>query len=243
MKELYTKYFNTYTLRKGADCGPEGSQILWKITISFISFLQRSSQRSQSCRETEPWAPAASEKCIYWSADAWKEAKKKKCKEQRRQRRAWNSFGRVSEGPEVCVGSRHWGHMGSEILWWGKQSSNKEMSVQHIMFNYTTYTSQCAMNVFRMASMWWCGPNESFHIQVDISGTGQVKWQQLCSYLLLEYTERELASIPRAALHGSQQQLRHCSHSKVGLISCPERPIGGTKNRLHPFERQELSKQ
>lgn len=54
-----------------------------------------------------------------------------------------------------------------------------------------------------------------FHIQVDISCTGQVKWQQLCSYLLLEYSERERASIPRAALQDSQQQLRHCSHNKV----------------------------
>lgn len=57
-----------------------------------------------------------------------------------------------------------------------------------------------------------------FHIQVDISCTGQVKWQQLCSYLLLEYSERERASIPRAALQDSQQQLRHCSHNKVRSI-------------------------
>ncbi|KAM7381893.1 hypothetical protein PAMA_012648 [Pampus argenteus] len=41
-----------------------------------------------------------------------------------------------------------------------------------------------------------------------------MKWQQLCSYLLLEYTERERASIPRAALLDSQPQIRHCSHNK-----------------------------
>ncbi|XP_074477196.1 cilia- and flagella-associated protein 337 isoform X4 [Sebastes fasciatus] len=55
---------------------------------------------------------------------------------------------------------------------------------------------------------------ERFFSEVDISCTGQVKWQQLCSYLLLEYTERERASIPRAALLDSQPQIRHCSHNK-----------------------------
>lgn len=54
-----------------------------------------------------------------------------------------------------------------------------------------------------------------YNIQVDISCTGQVKWQQMCSYLLLDYAERERASIPRAALLDSQQQIRHCSHNKV----------------------------
>lgn len=53
------------------------------------------------------------------------------------------------------------------------------------------------------------------YIQVDISCTGQVRWQQLCSYLLLEYTERERASIPTAALLDSQSQIRHCAHNKV----------------------------
>nr|XP_020461736.1 WD repeat-containing protein 49-like isoform X2 [Monopterus albus] len=55
---------------------------------------------------------------------------------------------------------------------------------------------------------------ERFFSEVDISCTGQVKWQQLCSYLLLEYTERERASIPAAALLDSQPQIRHCSHNK-----------------------------
>ncbi|XP_029311422.1 WD repeat-containing protein 49 isoform X2 [Cottoperca gobio] len=55
---------------------------------------------------------------------------------------------------------------------------------------------------------------ESFFSEVDVSCTGQVKWQQLCSYLLLEYTERERASIPRAALLDSQPQIRHCAHNK-----------------------------
>ncbi|KAK9529892.1 hypothetical protein VZT92_011441 [Zoarces viviparus] len=56
---------------------------------------------------------------------------------------------------------------------------------------------------------------ERFFGEVDISCTGQVKWQQLCSYLLLEYTERERASIPRAALLTvSQPQIKHCSHNK-----------------------------
>lgn len=53
------------------------------------------------------------------------------------------------------------------------------------------------------------------HNQVDIRCTGQVKWEQLCSYLLLEYTERERASVPKAALQDSQQLIRHCSHNKV----------------------------
>ncbi|XP_038592361.1 WD repeat-containing protein on Y chromosome isoform X3 [Micropterus salmoides] len=57
---------------------------------------------------------------------------------------------------------------------------------------------------------------ERFFSEVDITCTGQVKWQQLCSFLLLEYTERERASIPRAALLDSQPQIRHCSHNKRG---------------------------
>nr|XP_046232345.1 WD repeat-containing protein 49 isoform X2 [Scatophagus argus] len=55
---------------------------------------------------------------------------------------------------------------------------------------------------------------ERFFNEVDISCTGQVKWQQVCSYLLLEYTERDRASVPRAALHDSQPQIRHCAHNK-----------------------------
>ncbi|KAI3365604.1 hypothetical protein L3Q82_010679, partial [Scortum barcoo] len=55
---------------------------------------------------------------------------------------------------------------------------------------------------------------ERFFSEVDISCSGQVTWQQLCSYLLLEYTERERASIPTAALLDSQPQIRHCSHNK-----------------------------
>ncbi|XP_044035697.1 WD repeat-containing protein on Y chromosome isoform X2 [Siniperca chuatsi] len=55
---------------------------------------------------------------------------------------------------------------------------------------------------------------ERFFNEVDISCTAQVKWQQLCSYLFLEYTERERTSIPRAALLDSQPQIRHCSHNK-----------------------------
>lgn len=57
-----------------------------------------------------------------------------------------------------------------------------------------------------------------FHDQVDISCTGHVKWQQLCSYLLLEYTERRRASIPTAALLEDQPRIRHCSHNKVSLV-------------------------
>ncbi|XP_036936322.1 WD repeat-containing protein 49 isoform X3 [Acanthopagrus latus] len=55
---------------------------------------------------------------------------------------------------------------------------------------------------------------ERFFSEVDITCTGQVEWQQLCSYLLLEYTERERASIPRAALLDSQPQIRHCAYNK-----------------------------
>ncbi|XP_029383255.1 WD repeat-containing protein on Y chromosome [Echeneis naucrates] len=55
---------------------------------------------------------------------------------------------------------------------------------------------------------------ERFFNEVDITCTGQVTWQQLCSYLVLEYTEREQASIPTAALLDSQPQIRHCSHNK-----------------------------
>ncbi|KAK2884947.1 hypothetical protein Q8A73_021421 [Channa argus] len=55
---------------------------------------------------------------------------------------------------------------------------------------------------------------ERFFNEVDISCTGQVKWRQLCSYLFLEYTERERASIPTAALLDSEPQIRHCSHNK-----------------------------
>ncbi|XP_047464109.1 WD repeat-containing protein 49-like isoform X3 [Mugil cephalus] len=55
---------------------------------------------------------------------------------------------------------------------------------------------------------------ERFFSEVDISCTGLLKWQQLCSYLILEYTERQRASIPTAALLDSQPQIRHCSHNK-----------------------------
>ncbi|KAG7226387.1 hypothetical protein INR49_013798 [Caranx melampygus] len=55
---------------------------------------------------------------------------------------------------------------------------------------------------------------ERFFSEVDITCTGQVRWQQLCSYLFLEYTERERASVPTAALLDSQPQIRHCSHNK-----------------------------
>ncbi|XP_049916588.1 WD repeat-containing protein on Y chromosome isoform X3 [Epinephelus moara] len=55
---------------------------------------------------------------------------------------------------------------------------------------------------------------ERFFGEVDIRCTGEVNWQQLCSYLLLEYTERERASIPRAALLDSQPLMRHCSYNK-----------------------------
>ncbi|KAG8009073.1 WD repeat-containing protein 49 [Nibea albiflora] len=55
---------------------------------------------------------------------------------------------------------------------------------------------------------------ERFFSEVDISCTGQVTWQQLCSYLLLEYSERERASIPTAALLDSQPLIRHCSNNK-----------------------------
>ncbi|KAJ4940302.1 hypothetical protein JOQ06_026611 [Pogonophryne albipinna] len=55
---------------------------------------------------------------------------------------------------------------------------------------------------------------ERFFSEVDISCSGQVRWQQLCSYLLLEFTERERASIPRAALLDKQPLIRLCSHNK-----------------------------
>ncbi|KAM3591772.1 uncharacterized protein V6R79_007053 [Siganus canaliculatus] len=55
---------------------------------------------------------------------------------------------------------------------------------------------------------------ERFFSEVDIGCSRQVTWQQLCSYLLLEYTERGRASIPRAALLESQPLLRHCPHNK-----------------------------
>ncbi|XP_075314367.1 cilia- and flagella-associated protein 337 [Odontesthes bonariensis] len=55
---------------------------------------------------------------------------------------------------------------------------------------------------------------DRFFSEVDISCTGQVKWQQLCSYLLLEYTDRQRASIPTAALLDAQPQFRHCSYNK-----------------------------
>ncbi|TWW81470.1 hypothetical protein D4764_01G0012850 [Takifugu flavidus] len=57
---------------------------------------------------------------------------------------------------------------------------------------------------------------KKFFDEVDNSCTGQVRWQDVSSYLLLEYSERERASVPRAALQDSQQQtIRHCSHNKV----------------------------
>ncbi|KAM9837980.1 cilia- and flagella-associated protein 337 [Aulostomus maculatus] len=55
---------------------------------------------------------------------------------------------------------------------------------------------------------------ERFFSEVDICCTGRMKWEQLCSYLLLEYTESEQASIPRAALLNSEMQVQHCYHNK-----------------------------
>ncbi|KAK2820770.1 hypothetical protein Q5P01_023729 [Channa striata] len=55
---------------------------------------------------------------------------------------------------------------------------------------------------------------ERFFNEVDISCTGRVRWQQLCSYLFLEYTERERASIPTAALLDAEPQIRHSPHNK-----------------------------
>lgn len=51
--------------------------------------------------------------------------------------------------------------------------------------------------------------------QVDIDCAGRVTWQQLCSYLHLEYAERERASIPRAALLDAAPLIRHCPHNTV----------------------------
>ncbi|CAG5909022.1 unnamed protein product, partial [Menidia menidia] len=50
--------------------------------------------------------------------------------------------------------------------------------------------------------------------EVDISCTGEVNWRQLCSYLLLEYTETQRASVPIAALLDAQPQFKHCSHNR-----------------------------
>ncbi|KAJ0060181.1 hypothetical protein NL108_004028, partial [Boleophthalmus pectinirostris] len=49
---------------------------------------------------------------------------------------------------------------------------------------------------------------------VDICCTGQVSWQQLCSYLLLEYSDRCRASVPAAALQDAQPVYRHCAHNQ-----------------------------
>ncbi|XP_024913730.1 WD repeat-containing protein 49 isoform X3 [Cynoglossus semilaevis] len=54
---------------------------------------------------------------------------------------------------------------------------------------------------------------DRFFCEVDISCSGQVTWKQLCSYLLLEFTERERASVPTAALL-QQPHVQHCSHNK-----------------------------
>ncbi|XP_034563346.1 WD repeat-containing protein 49 [Notolabrus celidotus] len=55
---------------------------------------------------------------------------------------------------------------------------------------------------------------ERFFSEVDTCCSGEVNWQQLCSYLLLEYTERERTSIPISALLDTQPLIRHCSHNK-----------------------------
>ncbi|KAM9425879.1 cilia- and flagella-associated protein 337-like [Pholidichthys leucotaenia] len=76
-----------------------------------------------------------------------------------------------------------------------------------------------------------------FFTEVDISCTGRVKWQQVCSYFLLEYSERQRASISMAALLDTQPQIRHCSHNKreptVRLVAAshppPLRYIGVSK--------------
>lgn len=158
--------------------------------------LQWSSLWRQPCREIEPRAPAAPEKCIHlsksWSTDARKQAEQKEWKERRGTWGAWNEDQGVSGGSEVCDRSRYWGRMGWKILQWGKEKLSLCQSTDKI-------------RVLKL-----------FYVQVDITCTGQVEWQQLCSYLLLEYTERERASIPRAALLDSQPLIRHCSHNKVG---------------------------
>lgn len=118
-----------------------------------MSSLQWSSRWSQSCREAKPWAPAAPEERVYrsWSTEAWKQAKEKKCEEQRR--RAWTSFRSVSGGPEVCDWSRYWGHVGWEILQWGEEgkSANSETSGLTKTEEKHLTCHQSAVRVFRMA--------------------------------------------------------------------------------------------
>ncbi|CAL1599108.1 unnamed protein product [Knipowitschia caucasica] len=54
---------------------------------------------------------------------------------------------------------------------------------------------------------------QRFFDEVDICGSGRLSWQQLSSYLLLEYSHRHQASVP-AALHQTRPLIRHCSRNK-----------------------------
>ncbi|XP_023804859.1 WD repeat-containing protein on Y chromosome isoform X2 [Oryzias latipes] len=69
---------------------------------------------------------------------------------------------------------------------------------------------------------------EELFCEIDISHAGEVTWQQLCSYLLQEYKERQRASTPPAALLDAQPQFTLCSQNKreptVRILSISQQP-------------------
>ncbi|KAM4624514.1 cilia- and flagella-associated protein 337 [Polymixia lowei] len=55
---------------------------------------------------------------------------------------------------------------------------------------------------------------ERFFREIDINGAGRVDWQQLSSFLLCHYAERDASSKPGDAVLDAEPQIRHCSHNK-----------------------------
>ncbi|KAM3859581.1 cilia- and flagella-associated protein 337-like [Diretmus argenteus] len=106
----------------------------------------------------------------------------------------------------------------------GWSGRNRGGSEQHGM-NFEEFREALSSVIGPDIEVGWA---EKFFSEVDIDCVGRVSWQQLCSYLLLEYTERDRSSRPRAAVLDTEPQIRHCSHNKleptVRVVAVPHPP-------------------
>ncbi|MFT7804220.1 WD repeat-containing protein on Y chromosome-like [Arapaima gigas] len=65
-----------------------------------------------------------------------------------------------------------------------------------------------------LGSEQWDSQAELLFNKVDASFEGYVDWDKLCSYLLLQYREKEFVTQPRASVLSSRPLIRHCLHNK-----------------------------
>ncbi|XP_071402332.1 cilia- and flagella-associated protein 337 [Centroberyx affinis] len=106
----------------------------------------------------------------------------------------------------------------------GWSGRNRGASGEHAM-NFEEFQEALSSVIGPDIEATWV---ERFFSEVDIDCVGRVDWQRLCSYLFLEFTERNRASNPRAALLDTELQIRHCSHNKreptVRVVAVPHPP-------------------